>query len=154
MCEFCENSKSLFYDKHSKDVREIVVEKDGSLSVSSNHFDRDEYKKNMTIGFSPDESAKMSQYSYNINIKYCPICGKFLSKDSEPKSYADTIRSMNDEQLALFLICFKNTFGDEYEGEMSCLDWLHSEVVNEMSVEERKELVKCPTTTTTQKQRS
>lgn len=38
------------------------------------------------------------------------------------------IRSMTDEQLARFLIGFKNTFGEEYEGEMSCLDWLRSEV--------------------------
>ena len=40
---------------------------------------------------------------------------------------ADRIRSMTDEELAEFLINFKNTFGEEYEGEMSCLDWLQSE---------------------------
>lgn len=40
----------------------------------------------------------------------------------------DNIRSMTDEQLARFLIGFKNTFGEEYEGEMSCLDWLQREV--------------------------
>lgn len=47
-------------------------------------------------------------------------------KDFE--SNADNIRSMTDEQLAHFLIGFKNTFGEEYEGEMSCLDWLQKEV--------------------------
>lgn len=41
---------------------------------------------------------------------------------------ADRIRSMTDEELALFLIGFKNTFGTEFEGEMSCLDWLKAEV--------------------------
>lgn len=29
-----------------------------------------------------------------------------------------------------FLVNFKNTYGDEYEGEMSCLDWIKSEVDN------------------------
>lgn len=41
---------------------------------------------------------------------------------------ANNIRSMTDEQLARFLIGFKNKFGEEYEGEMSCLDWLRMEV--------------------------
>lgn len=43
---------------------------------------------------------------------------------------ADRIRSMSDEELAEFLVNFKNTYGDEYEGEMSCLDWLKSEAEN------------------------
>lgn len=42
----------------------------------------------------------------------------------------DKIRYMNDEELAEFLVNFKNTYGDEYEGEMSCLDWLKSEADN------------------------
>lgn len=37
---------------------------------------------------------------------------------------ADRIRNMSDGELAEFLIRFKNTFGEEYEGEKSCLDWL------------------------------
>lgn len=40
---------------------------------------------------------------------------------------ADKIRNMSDEELAEFLITFKNTFGEEYEGEASCMDWLKSE---------------------------
>ena len=48
-------------------------------------------------------------------------------KTVKKKTYADKIRSMSDEELAIFLINFKNTFGEEYEGEMSCLDWLQSE---------------------------
>ena len=40
---------------------------------------------------------------------------------------ADRIRNMSDEELAEFLITFKNTFGEEYEGEASCMDWLRSE---------------------------
>lgn len=45
-------------------------------------------------------------------------------------SNADRIRSIGDEELAEFLVNFKNTYGDEYEGEMSCLDWLKSEAEN------------------------
>lgn len=57
------------------------------------------------------------------------------SRDNEPccrcdsrKTNADRIRNMSDEELAEFLITFKNTFGGEYEGEQSCLDWLQTEV--------------------------
>ena len=39
---------------------------------------------------------------------------------------AEEIRSMTDEELSGFLVRFKNTFGDEYEGEQSCLRWLQS----------------------------
>ncbi len=55
-------------------------------------------------------------------------------RDNEPccrcdsrKTNADRIRNMSDEELAEFLITFKNTFGKEYEGEVSCMDWLQSE---------------------------
>lgn len=37
---------------------------------------------------------------------------------------AEIIRTMTDEELAVFLVTFKNTFGEEYEGEKSCLEWL------------------------------
>ena len=50
--------------------------------------------------------------------------------DNKILTNADRIRSMSDEELAEFLVNFKNTYGDEYEGEMSCLDWLKSEVKN------------------------
>lgn len=56
------------------------------------------------------------------------------SRDDEPccrcnsrKTNADKIRNMSDEELSEFLVEFKNTFGEEYEGEASCLDWLQSE---------------------------
>ena len=43
-------------------------------------------------------------------------------------THADRIRNMSDKELAEFLVGFKNTFGEEYEGEASCMDWLQSEV--------------------------
>lgn len=49
-------------------------------------------------------------------------------KSSKNRTNADNIRSMTDEQLARFLVGFENKFGEEYEGEMSCLDWLRREV--------------------------
>ncbi len=56
------------------------------------------------------------------------------SRDNEPccrcdskQTNADRIRNMSDEELTEFLITFKNTFGEEYEGEASCMEWLQSE---------------------------
>lgn len=56
------------------------------------------------------------------------------SRENEPccrcdsrQTNADRIRNMSDEELAEFLVGFKNTFGEEYEGQISCLDWLQSE---------------------------
>lgn len=80
MCKYCEGSESLFYDRNSLDVREVVVELDGTLSIFSNQFEYDEYKKNKSIGFSERESALMAQFSYSININYCPMCGRKLEK--------------------------------------------------------------------------
>ena len=34
---------------------------------------------------------------------------------------------MTDEELADFIINFDNRFGEEYEGEQSCLAWLQKE---------------------------
>lgn len=41
-----------------------------------------------------------------------------------PMTNADQIRNMTDEELADFIINFDNHFGEEYEGEQSCLAWL------------------------------
>ena len=43
---------------------------------------------------------------------------------------ADYIRSMSDEELAAYILNFKNTYGEEYEGESSFLDWLQEEKEN------------------------
>ena len=41
---------------------------------------------------------------------------------------ADRIRAMTDEELAEFISGKARTFGEEYEGYMSALDWLKEEV--------------------------
>lgn len=65
-----------------------------------------------------------------IGIDYscdeCRMCGRW--KRRYKSTNADKIRSMSDEELAEFLVSFKNTFGEEYEGVMSCLDWLREPV--------------------------
>ena len=49
-------------------------------------------------------------------------------KSQRKQSNADRIRGMTDEELAEYLITFQNTFGEEHEGMMSCLDWLKQPV--------------------------
>lgn len=44
-----------------------------------------------------------------------------------PMTNADRIRSMTDEELAEFIVNLENHFGEEYEGEQSCLAWLQKE---------------------------
>ena len=73
--------------------------------------------------------AKYKEKTHTCNCKH-----NSNSRDSEPccrcdsrQTNADRIRNMSDEELAEFLIAFKNTFGEEYEGEASCMDWLQSE---------------------------
>jgi len=41
---------------------------------------------------------------------------------------ADRIRAMTDEELAEFISGKARTFGEEYEGYMSALEWLKKEV--------------------------
>lgn len=43
------------------------------------------------------------------------------------RSNADRIRNMTDEELAKFISGKARTFGEEYEGYMSALDWLRQE---------------------------
>ena len=76
----------------------------------------------------------LSDMLSNADSHTCNCQHNSNSRDSEPccrcysrKTNADRIRNMSDEELAEFLITFKNTFGEEYEGEASCMDWLKSE---------------------------
>lgn len=76
---------------------------------------------------------KLAELNGSINST-CNCQRNSNSRENEPccrcdsrKTNADRIRNMSDEELAEFLIAFKNTFGEEYEGEASCMDWLKSE---------------------------
>ena len=77
-------------------------------------------KKDYSIGYS----------SFNLKTILGFIDEHFEIVKSDKYTNADRIRNMSDEELAVFLTKFKNTFGEEYEGEQSCLDWLRQ--CNEM----------------------
>lgn len=74
-------------------------------------------KKDYYIGYS----------SYSLKTLVWSINEYFEIVESDKQTNADRIRNMSDKELAEFLITFKNTFGEEYEGEASCMDWLQSE---------------------------
>lgn len=71
-----------------------------------------------------DSEEKIScNCQHNSNSRENEPCCRCDSRQTN----ADRIRNMSDEELAEFLVGFKNTFGEEYEGQGSCLDWLQSE---------------------------
>nr|DAV83376.1 MAG TPA: protein of unknown function (DUF3378) [Bacteriophage sp.] len=67
-----------------------------------------------------------SEEHLSIMDKDYPLIRKFI-RESKSETNAERIRNMSDEELAEFLVGFKNTFGEEYEGEASCMEWLQSE---------------------------
>lgn len=59
-------------------------------------------------------------------------CGKNCYYNTrQVTTNADRVRSMTDEELAEFVSGKARTFGEEYEGYMSALDWLKQEVVDD-----------------------
>ena len=56
-----------------------------------------------------------------------PMLIEQFPKRGEMKN-ADKIRAMTDEELAKWVTSYGRYFGEEYEGYMSCLDWLKEEV--------------------------
>lgn len=59
-CNYCNSSKSLHYDKDGV-ISEIYIESDKTLSVTH----------------------PLPEFSVNIKINYCPICGKKLVKNED-----------------------------------------------------------------------
>lgn len=58
---------------------------------------------------------------------WMPLPESYRESEPHKQTNADEICSMTDEELAEFIINFDNHFGDEYEGEQSCLSWLQKE---------------------------
>lgn len=79
-----------------------------------------EYKK---VG---EDYYHVGYSSFNIDnvLKWRDECFELVGAKA---TNADRIRNMSDEELAEFLIAFKNTFGEEYEREASCMEWLQLE---------------------------
>lgn len=77
--------------------------------------------------FDDSEEKNVCDCQHNSNSRDDEPCCRCDSR----KTNADRIRNMSDEELSEFLVGFKNTFGEEYEGQGSCLDWLQSDVEQE-----------------------
>lgn len=73
--------------------------------------------------FDDSEEKNICNCQHNSNSRDNEPCCRCDSRQTN----ADRIRNMSDEELAEFLVTFKNTFGEEYEGEASCIGWLQSE---------------------------
>lgn len=105
------DKQSNLTDKEIEDLQNITTETLASVCAMADkhNIDRDsmlKYFADMLTAFV--EVASIQNYKFN-------------------RTNADRIRNMSDEELAEFLITFKNTFGEEYEGEASCMEWLQSE---------------------------
>lgn len=105
------DKQSNLTDKEMEDLQNIVTDTLASVCAMADkhNIDRDsmlKYFADMLTAFT--ELASIQNYETN-------------------HTNADMIRNMSDEELAEFLITFKNTFGEEYEGETSCMEWLQSE---------------------------
>lgn len=78
---------------------------------------------------------KLAELRGGINDNHtCNCQHNSNSRENEPccrcdsrQTNADRIRNMSDKELSEFLVRFKNTFGEECEGEASCIEWLQSE---------------------------
>ena len=65
---------------------------------------------------------------YSVNVTaWMPLPEPYRESEPHKQNKAYQIRSMTDEELAAFNINFDNHFGEEYEGEQSCLSWLQKE---------------------------
>lgn len=105
------DKQSNLTDKEMEDLQNIVTDTLASVCAMADkhNIDRDsmlKYFSDMLTAFT--ELASIQNYETN-------------------HTNADMIRNMSDEELAEFLTTFKNTFGEEYEGEASCMEWLQSE---------------------------
>lgn len=67
--------------------------------------------------FDDSEEKNVCDCKHNSNSRDDEPCCRCDSR----KTNADRIRNMSDEKLAEFLFGFKNTFGEEYEGEAQSL---------------------------------
>lgn len=128
------DKQSNLTDKEMEDLQSVVTDTLASVCAMAdkNNIDRDsmlKYFADMLTAFAEVASIQNYETSYTCNCQH-----NNNSRENEPccrcdsrNTNADRIRNMSDEELAEFLITFKNTFGEEYEGEASCMEWLQSE---------------------------
>lgn len=128
------NTQENLTDKEMKDLQGIVAETLASACAMADkhNIDRDsmlKYFADTLTAFAEVASIQNYETNYTCNCQH-----NSNPRDNEPccrcdsgMTNADRIRNMSDEELAEFLVGFKNTFGEEYEGEVSCMEWLQSE---------------------------
>nr|DAK05430.1 MAG TPA: hypothetical protein [Caudoviricetes sp.] len=117
MDKFLESVSKRDFDRRISEVVEMLERKQlcGTISLIKDL----KYCLDLAI----EEKAHTCNCQHNSNSRDNEPCCRCDSKQTN----ADRIRNMSDEELAEFLITFKNIFGEEYEGEASCMDWLQSE---------------------------
>ena len=133
-----DNQRNLT-DKETEDLKNIVTDTLANVCAMADKYniDRDsmlKYFADMLTALT--EVASIQNYETN---QPCNCKHNSNSRANEPccrcdsrQTNADRIRNMSDEELAEFLITFKNAFVEEYEGEVSCMDWLQSEAEQEI----------------------
>lgn len=128
------DKQSNLTNKEMEDLQSIVTDILASVCgmADKHNIDRDsmlKYLADMLTAFVEVASIQNYETNHTCNCKH-----NSNLRDSKPccrcdsrQTNADRIRNMSDEELSEFLVGFKNTFGEEYEGEASCTDWLQSE---------------------------
>lgn len=117
MDKFLESVNKRDFDRRISEVVEMLEKKQlyGTISLIK---DLKYY-----LELATKEKAHTCNCQRNSNPRDNEPCCRCDSR----KTNADRLRNMSDEELVGFLITFKNTFGEEYEGEASCMEWLQSE---------------------------
>ena len=117
MNKFLEIVNKRDFDRRISEVVEMLEEKQlyGTISLIK---DLKYY-----LDLATKEKAHTCNCQHNSNSRDNEPCCRCDSR----KTHGDILRNMSDEELAEFLVTFKNTFGEEYEGEASCIEWLQSE---------------------------
>lgn len=117
MDKFLKSVSERDFDRRISEVVEMLEEKQlyGTISLIK---DLKYY-----LDLATKEKAHTCNCQHNSNPRENEPCCRCDSRNTN----ADRIRNMPDEELAEFLIAFNNTFGEEYEGEASCMEWLQSE---------------------------
>ena len=64
MCEYCKDTESIYWNPNDREsfIREIYIEQDETMTVTSNYS---------------------SSNSINLQLNYCPMCGKKLKQRSK-----------------------------------------------------------------------
>lgn len=104
-------------------VSERLPEKSGSY-LTWVRYDNKEFMSIEDI----DCEGIFKEWNFTGKVLYwMPLPEPYRESEPHKQTKADEIRSMTDEELADFIINFDNRFGEEYEGEQSCLAWLQKE---------------------------